>query len=67
MTSVAIDPTKGSRKVFTCPHELAAEINHYRRERETIPPESQAVVELIRLGLEKWKKERERKVRGRRT
>ena len=61
MGVVAIDQTKGARKVFTCPHELAAEVDHYRRAQPEIPSESRAFAELIKLGLQRWKEEQQRK------
>jgi hypothetical protein len=45
-----------ARKVFTCPHELAAEVDRYRRAQPEIPSESRAFAELIKLGLERWRK-----------
>jgi hypothetical protein len=58
---MAIDQTKGTRKVFTCPHELAVEVDRYRRAQPEIPSESRAFAELIKLGLERWKEEQRRK------
>jgi hypothetical protein len=58
MSVVAIDRTKGSRKVFTCPHELAAEIDAWRATQRPIPSESAAIQELVRQALERWRKER---------
>lgn len=52
MQTVAIDPTKGQRKVITLPHDLAAEVDRYRRAQPKIPPESKALVDLIRKGVE---------------
>jgi hypothetical protein len=59
MPVVGIDLTKGTRKMFLCSNELAAEIHTYRRAQKTIPSESQAVVELIRLGLVQWREQEE--------
>ena len=63
MDVVPIDKTKGSRKVFTCPHQLAAEIDAWRSEQRPIPPESQAVVQLLRLALQRWREEQQSKPR----
>jgi hypothetical protein len=57
MHVVGIDLTKCIRKMFLCSNELAAEIDTYRRAQKTIPSESQAVVELIRLGLVQWREQ----------
>ena len=61
MSAVAIDRTKGSRKVFLCPHELAAEIDTWRATQRPIPSESAAVVELVRRALERWRKDQREK------
>ena len=59
MHTVAIDPTKGARKVFTLPHDLAEEVDRYRRAQPKIPSESKAFAELIRKGLERYKEEQD--------
>jgi hypothetical protein len=58
MSDVAIDRTKHDRVVFTCPHELRQEIAAWRSEKRPIPSESQAVAELLRQALERWREER---------
>jgi metal-responsive CopG/Arc/MetJ family transcriptional regulator len=47
--------------LVTCPHELAAEVDRYRRAQPEIPSESRAFAELIKLGLERWKEEQRQK------
>jgi hypothetical protein len=56
MSVVAIDRTKGSRKVFLHPHELAEQIDAWRRAQRPIPSESAAIAELVRQALERWRK-----------
>ena len=41
---------------FVLPDELAAEIDKYRKEIGTLPPKAVAVRDLIKLGLEAYKK-----------
>ena len=60
MVVVAIDRKKGMRKVFTCPHELAAEVDAWRREQPSIPSESAVFAELIREALKRWREEQKR-------
>ncbi|HEX2478654.1 MAG TPA: hypothetical protein VHK45_05200 [Geminicoccaceae bacterium] len=57
MSVVAIDRTKGSRKVFTCPYELAAELDAWRAAQRPIPSESQAIVQLLRQALKAWREQ----------
>jgi hypothetical protein len=68
MQTVAIDRTKGVRKSALVTHEEAAAIDDYRLYRRAdlgkIPSESQAVAELIRRGLEQFKREQETNPRG---
>jgi hypothetical protein len=52
MCVMTIDKTKADRVVFTCPHELRQMITDYRRSRPDLPPESKAIADLIRKGLE---------------
>ena len=63
---MTINETRNSRKVLTCPRELAAEVDAYRREQASIPSESRAFVDLVRKGLEKWREERDEKKRRKR-
>jgi hypothetical protein len=56
---VAIDRTKSDRVVFTCPHELRQAMADYRRAQPDFPSESKVIVDLIRRGLDAWRKERE--------
>jgi hypothetical protein len=61
MQTVAIDRTKGMRKVFTCPHELAEQIDAWRSAQRPIPSESAAVAELLRRALKQWHDEQKRR------
>jgi hypothetical protein len=60
LPDVAIDRTKGSRKVFTCSHELAAELQAWREAQRPIEiSESQAISALLWQALQRWREERE--------
>jgi hypothetical protein len=59
MAVVAIDKTKGTRKVFTCSYELAGEIQAWRMAQRPIPSESAAVAILLWQALKRWRAERE--------
>ena len=62
MTAVAIDKTKGSRKVFLCSNELGAKIHAWRIAQRPIPSESAAIAMLLWLALQA---EREDEKKGR--
>ena len=49
--------TKPVRLVFACPPELRQEIIDWRRAQPDLPSESRAIVELLRMALEAWRKQ----------
>jgi metal-responsive CopG/Arc/MetJ family transcriptional regulator len=59
--SVPVAPGK-ARKTLTFPEELLAELDAWRASQRPIPTESQAVAELIRQALERWRKEQKAKL-----
>jgi hypothetical protein len=60
MGVVAIDRTKGTRKAFTCPHALSAEIAAWREAQRPIEmSESQAIAALLWQALLRWRAEQE--------
>ena len=55
MAVVAIDRTKGSRKMFLCSHELAEEISSWRAAQRPLPSESAAIAMLLWQALQAWR------------
>jgi hypothetical protein len=64
MSVVAIDRTKGSRKVFLSPHELADKLDAWRGAQRPIPSESVAIAELVRQALKQWRGQQAAKKRN---
>jgi hypothetical protein len=64
MSVVAIDRTKGSRKVFLCPNELADKLDAWRSAQRPIPSESAAIAELVRQALKQWREKQAAKKRN---
>jgi hypothetical protein len=69
MPVVAIDRTRGTRKMFTCDNELAEEITAWRTAQRPIPTESVAITELLWQALIRWREqqESEEQSKGRRS
>jgi hypothetical protein len=68
MAVVAIDRTKGTRKMFTCSNELAEEITAWRTAQQPIPSESAAVAMLLWQALLRWREQQgeQEQTKGRR-
>jgi hypothetical protein len=58
--TMPIDRTKHKRMILTVPHELVAEVRDYRFV-ERITTESEAWRELVRKGLEVWRREQQQR------
>jgi metal-responsive CopG/Arc/MetJ family transcriptional regulator len=49
------------RRTLTLPEELVAEVEEWRGAQRPIPTESQAVAELLRQALERWREQNTKK------
>jgi hypothetical protein len=55
--AMPIDRSRGARVVFTCSHELRAEIEAWRGEQRPIPSESAAIAALLWRALQQWREQ----------